>query len=125
MKGTRWRARGPGPPAGPWCPQRTPRGPRWTVPRAKGSFPYQRPPDDELLDLAGPLVDAEQADVPVDALDGHPAHVPEAAVDLHRPVRGPADHLGAEQLRHRRPDPAVLAGVEPLRGREHQRPAGV
>ena len=49
--------------------------------------------DDELLDLAGSLVDAEQPCVPVEPLNGHAAHVARPAVDLHGAVGDPADHL--------------------------------
>src|SRR5262245_40836293 len=55
--------------------------------------------DDDLLDLAGALVDAEQPGVAEEPLDRGLAQVARAAVHLDRPVRHATDHLAAEVLR--------------------------
>src|SRR6478609_2822025 len=60
---------------------------------------HQTAADDEALDLTGALVEPQQPDVAVDALDGHLPHVPGAAVDLDGEIGHLAGHLGAEQLR--------------------------
>src|SRR5215471_1860288 len=53
--------------------------------------------DYQLLDLAGPLVDAEQAHVAIKALDGVITDITGAAVDLHRSIRhAPAQFRGKE-----------------------------
>ena len=59
--------------------------------------------DHDLLDLAGAFVDAEQAGVAVEALDGDAAHVADAAVDLEarsatRPTASDAKYLAHEDL---------------------------
>ena len=71
-----------------------------------------------------PSYKPQQADVAVDPLDGHLAHVAAAAVDLHREIGYLADHFGAEQLGRRRGDPAVLTGHPEPRGVAHQRAPG-
>jgi hypothetical protein len=83
------------------------------------------PGDDHLLDLAGALVDAEQPRVAEESLDGHPAHVAGAAVDLHRPVRDPSHHLAAEVLGGGRSHLAVGAGVVPAGDVQHQAAPGI
>src|SRR5690606_6344023 len=54
--------------------------------------------DDHLLDLRGALVQAEQAHVAVEPLDGVLADVTGAAMDLHAAVGYPAAHFGGEHL---------------------------
>ena len=71
----------------------------------------QRAADDHPLHLAGALVEPEEPGVAVEPLDRRRPQVAQAAVHLHGPVDGAADHLGAEQLRRRRPDRGVLAAV--------------
>jgi hypothetical protein len=80
--------------------------------------------DDQLLDLRGALVDAEQAHVAVEALDRVVRDVAGAAVDLHRAVGDPADHLGGEVLAHRRLLRDARPLIAPARGRERQRLGG-
>src|ERR1700721_1689902 len=55
--------------------------------------------DDQPLNLAGSLVQSQQADVAVDTFDRHLAHVSAATVNLHGEVGDFAGHLGAEHLR--------------------------
>ena len=81
--------------------------------------------DHDLLDLAGAFVDAEQAGVAVEALDGDAAHVAGAAVNLHGAVGDPADGLAGEVLRAGRPHPGVGPGVKVCRGRQDQGTGGV
>src|SRR4029078_10313454 len=83
-------------------------------PRKTSTYPRRRPlgrrlgvlqeptRDDHPLDLTGALVDARDARVAVGALDPELAHVPHAAVDLHRRIGEAAEHLRGEELRHRR-----------------------
>src|SRR5438105_10846779 len=73
--------------------------------------------DDQLLDLAGALVDAEGAHLAVQALDGGAAHDALAAVDLHRPVHDALGGLGGEELGRRslRADALRAAVLEPGR----------
>ena len=96
-----------------------------TFAHVRAALPEHPAGDDHLLDLAGALVDPEQAHVAVHALDGHAAHVARAAVDLHRPVGDAPDGLGAEVLRRRRPEGGVRAVVVGLRRLADQRPPGV
>src|SRR5687768_8429760 len=56
--------------------------------------------NDELLDLAGALVDAQGPHLAVELLDLDAAHHPEAAVELHRGVDDAEGRLGGEELRH-------------------------
>src|ERR1700761_4370481 len=60
--------------------------------------------DNQPLNLAGSLVQSQQADVAVDTFDRHLPHVSAATVDLHGEVGDFAGHLGAEHLRRRRGD---------------------
>src|ERR1700742_32823 len=64
--------------------------------------------DDQPLNLAGSLVQAQQAHVAVDTFDRHLAHVSAATVDLHGEIGDLAGHLGTEHLGRRRGDPPVL-----------------
>ncbi len=77
--------------------------------------------DDELLDLAGPLVQAEQPGVPAQPLDRYPPQVARPAVDLHRPVGHPADRLAREVLGARGRQAPVCAAVVGGGGFEDQR----
>ena len=80
--------------------------------------------DDEPLDFAGALVEAHQADVAVDALDGNLTHVTGSAVYLDREIGGLAGHLGAIQFGRRRSDAPILSGdIQPC-CLTCQRPAG-
>src|SRR5579871_1713893 len=67
-----------------------PRGPLAAAPADQGAA------DDQPLDLARSLIQAQQADVAVDPLDRDLPHVPGTAVYLHGQVGHPARHLGAE-----------------------------
>ena len=89
------------------------------------SIPHHVSGDDELLDLAGAFVEAQQADVAVEALDCVFGHVAGAAVDLHGAVGDLADHFGAEQLAGRGFEGDVFAGVALARGFEHHAARGV
>src|ERR1700722_7028800 len=71
--------------------------------------------DDQPLNLAGSLVQSQQAHVTVDAFDRHLAHVSAATVDLHGEIGDLAGHFGAEHLGRRRGDAPVLVG-EPQPG---------
>src|SRR6516164_9614033 len=62
--------------------------------------------NDNLLDLAGAFVQAEQAHVAVEALDAVFRDVAGAAVDLHRAVGHAPAHLGCEQFAARYEDRA-------------------
>src|SRR5262245_48434385 len=61
-------------------------------------LPHHGAGDDDLLDLARPLVDPEQADIPVEALDGIVGDIAGAAMDLDRAIGNTADHLAGEEL---------------------------
>src|SRR6185503_20387345 len=78
--------------------------------------------DHELLDLAGPLVDPEGAHLPVQALDGRPAHHALATVDLHGPVHHALGGLRREELGRRafRPDPLRAAVLQPGRAPDQE-----
>src|SRR3984885_6237173 len=78
--------------------------------------------DDQPLNLAGSLVQSEQAHVAVDAFDRHLAHVSATTVDLHGEVGDGAGHLGAEHLRRRRGDTSVLFGEPQTGGVTDERP---
>src|SRR5205807_4825185 len=67
--------------------------------------------DDDLLDLAGALVETEQPDIAIEALDAVVGDIAGAAVDLHRPVGDTAGHLAGEQFTARRFGGDVLTGV--------------
>src|SRR3954452_21861271 len=62
----------------------------------------ERASDDELVDLAGALVQRGDPGVPQVLPDGGLVHVAVPAVDLDRGVRGPDGDLAREVLRHRR-----------------------
>src|SRR5688572_13928269 len=62
----------------------------------------ERAADQDLLDVAGALVDLADAHVAVDAFHRKVAHVAVAAVDLDRVRAYPLSHLGGEELGHRR-----------------------
>src|ERR1043165_7294572 len=81
--------------------------------------------DDQLLDFAGPLVDAQRAHFPVEALDGGAAHHALTAVDLDGPVHDALGGLGREELGRRAPpppppDPLRPAILEPGRAAEEE-----
>src|SRR5664280_3804671 len=59
---------------------------------------HHLPGDDELLDLAGSLVDAKQARVAIEALDGDAPHVACAAVYLYRAIGDAPNRLAGEVL---------------------------
>src|SRR5580658_2606760 len=80
--------------------------------------------DDELLDLAGALVDAEQADVAVEALDRDAAHVAGTAVDLHGAVGDAADGFAGEVLGSGRGQALVGARLVLVSGVQDQGPGG-
>src|ERR1700712_2898294 len=67
--------------------------------------------DDHLLDLAGALVDAEDAHVAVEPLDPMVGDVARPAENLHRPVGDAPHHLGGEILGRRGLHGDALAGV--------------
>ncbi len=81
--------------------------------------------DDHLLDLAGPLVNPEEPGVTEEPLDGDPAHVAGAPVDLHGAVRHAPHHFAAEVLGGRRPHLAVGAVVEGAGGGQDQAAPGL
>ena len=54
--------------------------------------------DDQLLDLAGALVDAQRTHLPVQALDRRAAHHALSAMDLHGPVHHALTRLVSEGL---------------------------
>src|SRR5215471_2542933 len=54
--------------------------------------------DHELLDLAGPLVDAEEADVPIEALDSVVTDIAGAAMNLHRSIGHAPAHFRGKEL---------------------------
>src|ERR1700731_3789189 len=81
-------------------------------------------PDDQALNLTGALVQPQQAHVTVDAFDRNAVHVAAAAVNLHREICDLAGHFGAEEVRRRRRDPAILVGDPQPRGVADKRPAG-
>src|SRR5439155_2115158 len=68
---------------------------------APASIPEHVARDDQLLDLAGALVDPGDARVPVEVLDLHVLAVAHATVDLHGFVDDTSVGLGADELRHR------------------------
>src|SRR5690606_6322165 len=70
---------------------------------------HQATTDDQTLDLAGALVQTQQADVAVEALHGNPTHVTGATVHLDGEIGRLTRHLGAEELRCRGRDTPVLA----------------
>src|SRR5437764_840344 len=55
------------------------------------------PGDDHAMDLGRPVVDAEGADVTVEAFEDKVAGDPASAADLHRPVDAAADRLGDDE----------------------------
>src|SRR5262245_19780052 len=72
--------------------------------------PENRPRDDVALDLTGAVPDPLDTGVAPETLDQQLVHEAHAAVDLHRLVGDPTEHLGREDLGHRR----VLVGHRPL-----------
>src|SRR5260221_9562073 len=68
--------------------------------------------DDQLLDLARPLVDAGDARIAVEVLDLDVLAVAHAAVDLHGLVDDATVRLRADELGHRRLAPSRLALVD-------------
>src|SRR5262249_23253074 len=62
--------------------------------------PEQLARDDELLDLARPLVDAERPHLAVELLDLDAARDPEAAEELDRGIDDAAGGLGGVELGH-------------------------
>src|SRR5262249_35601036 len=81
--------------------------------------------DDDLLDLARALVEAEDAHGAVEALDAVVGDIAGAAEHLHRLVGDPADQPGGEVFRTCRFHRDVLAGVALPRGIEHDALCGV
>src|SRR5450830_1812387 len=77
--------------------------------------------NDDLLDLRGALVNAEQAHVPIKTLGRIFADVAGAAVDLHGAVGHAAAHLGGEQLAAGGLGGDVVAVVALAGGIEHHR----
>src|SRR6201993_200460 len=73
-------------------------------------------PDDQPLNLAGPLVEPHHPNVAINAFHRHFAHVSAPAVNLDGEIGDLAGHFGAEHLRCRRRDPPVLVG-DPQPGR--------
>src|ERR1700759_4959766 len=73
-------------------------------------------PDDQPLNLAGPLVEPQQPDVAINAFHRHLAHVSASAVNLHGEIGNLAGPFGAEHLRRRRGDSPVLVR-DPQQGR--------
>ena len=88
-------------------------------------MPGERPTDDQLLDLRGPLVQRRDADVAEVALDGVVVDVARAAVDLDRRVRAVHGGLGRVQLGDRGLGRVRLAGVLEVTGAPHEHPGGV
>src|ERR1700758_4275536 len=80
--------------------------------------------DDQSLDLAGSLVQPQQAHVTVDAFDRHLTHVSATAVDLHGEIGYLAGLLGAEDLGRRWGEAPVLLGEPQPGGVTAQRAAG-
>ena len=81
--------------------------------------------DDHLLNLAGPLIDSEQACIAEETLDGNSTHVAGAPVNLHRSVGDSAYHLTAEVLGRRRSYLAVGTSVKRARSFENQTPSRI
>src|SRR5690606_10185645 len=81
--------------------------------------------DDHLLDLGGALVQAEQAHVAVEPLDGVLADVTGAAMDLHAAVGYPAAHFGGEHLGAGGLGADVAAFVTLARGIQHHAAGGI
>src|SRR6201993_5027009 len=86
--------------------------------------PHESTPDDQALDFARALIQAQQANIAVYAFHGHPLHVSAAPVDLHCEIGDLARHLGAEQLGRRRCNPSVLVGQPQARGITDQGASG-
>src|SRR5579859_91529 len=88
--------------------------------------PRDRPGDDELLDLRGPLEDVVDLRVAVPALDGELARIAVAAEDLDRALGHPHRHLAGLELRHRALCIFERVAVAPHpRRAPHEQPRGV
>src|SRR5260221_4239092 len=87
--------------------------------RGYSSVRDHRPPDQYLLDLRRPLVEAEQPCVAVEMLDRVIRHVAGAAEDLYRAVGDAADHLAGEVLEARRLHADIGAAIALPRRVEH------
>src|SRR5262249_39826324 len=83
------------------------------------------PRNHDLLYLACPFVDSENAHVTVEALDAIVGHIPGAPKYLDRAVRDPPDHLRSVVLRTRRLERDVLTGVALSRGIENHATRGI
>src|SRR5205085_3789371 len=75
---------------------------------SEGGDPGEGPADDQLLDLAGSLVQGRNPGVPQVLPGGVLVDVAVAAVRLHAGVRGADRGLGREQLRLRRRERVLL-----------------
>src|SRR3954465_8654315 len=69
-------------------------------PFASRFVPQQLVGEDQLLDLAGALIDAERADLAIEALDRMPRDDAHAAEELHGIVNNAFRGFRSEQLRH-------------------------
>ena len=91
-------------------------------------LPKQGATDDELLDLGGAFVKAQQSHIALKALHWVLIDVARAAVNLHTAVGHAAHHLGAEQFGaghthgNIRIGQVCRFGVKALRHVLHQRP---
>src|SRR5690242_2591052 len=88
-------------------------------------LPHHGAGDDDLLDLARPLIDPEQADIPVEALDGIVGDIAGAAMDLDRAVGDAADHLAGEELAAGGQCGDGLALLAPARGVQNHAARGI
>src|SRR4051812_23363262 len=79
--------------------------------RSKSVDPCQRTPDDQLLDLAGSLVQRRNPRIPQVLPGGVLIDVAVAAVRLHAVVRSDHGRLGREQLRLARGERVVVAAA--------------
>src|SRR5262249_52751479 len=77
------------------------------------------------MHLGRPVVDAESADVAVEALQHEVARDATSAADLYRTVDDAADRLGDEDLAHRRFLSRLLATFQLFGGVEDHQPRGV
>src|ERR1700677_680299 len=98
----------------------------WSDRRARvlGCVAQHLPGDDELLNLAGSLVDTEEARVAIEALDGDAPHVARATVYLYGAIGDAPDRLAREVLAGGGCHASVRAAVVGAGTLQHERTRG-